>query len=43
MDDRTNYITNEVALDYNAGFTGALARAVMQYGGQPLANFPPAE
>ncbi len=26
VDDRTNYITNEVALDYNAGFTGALAR-----------------
>ncbi|MCY7278692.1 MAG: glycoside hydrolase family 9 protein [Phormidesmis sp. CAN_BIN44] len=25
-DDRTNFITNEVALDYNAGFTGALAR-----------------
>ncbi len=24
-DDRSNYITNEVALDYNAGFTGALA------------------
>ena len=40
MDDRTNYITNEVALDYNAGFIGALARAVMQDGGQPLANFP---
>ena len=43
MDDRTNYITNEVALDYNAGFTDARARAVMQYGGQPLANFPPVE
>ena len=25
-DDRTNFITNEVALDYNAGFTGSLAR-----------------
>jgi hypothetical protein len=25
-DDRTDYISNEVALDYNAGFTGALAR-----------------
>lgn len=24
-DDRTNYIDNEVATDYNAGFTGALA------------------
>ncbi|EGJ33758.1 MULTISPECIES: glycoside hydrolase family 9 protein [Moorena] len=26
VDDRTNYAINEVALDYNAGFTGALAR-----------------
>lgn len=42
-DDRGNYVTNEVALDYNAGFTGALARAALQYGGQPLANFPPPE
>jgi len=25
VDDRSNYITNEVALDYNAAFTGALA------------------
>lgn len=25
IDDRSNYITNEVALDYNAGFTGAVA------------------
>ena len=25
-DDRGNYITNEVATDYNAGFSGALAR-----------------
>lgn len=25
VDDRSNYITNEVALDYNAGFSGALA------------------
>ena len=24
-DDRGNYVTNEVALDYNAGFTGLLA------------------
>ncbi len=27
-DDRANYLTNEVALDYNAGFTGALAGLV---------------
>ena len=25
VDDRTDYVTNEVALDYNAGFQGALA------------------
>ncbi len=42
-DDRTNYVTNEVALDYNAGFTGALARMASEYGGAPLAGFPAAE
>lgn len=42
-DDRSNYVTNEVALDYNAAFTGALARMVSEYGGTPLANFPTAE
>ena len=42
-DDRTNFVTNEVALDYNAGFTGALARACLEYGGTPLVQFPPAE
>lgn len=41
QDVRTDYISNEVALDYNAGFQGAIARMVMQYGGTPLANpFP---
>jgi len=39
-DDRTNYVTNEVAMDYNAGFTGALARMVFEFGGQPLQSFP---
>ncbi len=39
-DDRTNYVNNEVATDYNAGFTGALARLAQEYGGTPLANFP---
>jgi hypothetical protein len=39
-DDRTNYISNEVALDYNAGFTGALARLYGTFGGAPLARFP---
>ncbi|MDU0292851.1 glycoside hydrolase family 9 protein [Saccharothrix longispora] len=42
-DDRTDYIANEVALDYNAGFTGALARLHAEYGGTPLADFPVAE
>jgi endoglucanase len=40
VDDRGNFVTNEVATDYNAGFTSALARLYMEYGGQPLANFP---
>jgi hypothetical protein len=43
VDDRSNYITNEVALDYNAGFTGALAALAQLYGGSPLAEFPPAD
>jgi len=42
-DDRSNYTNNEVATDYNAGFTGALARMAQEYGGAPLANFPVAE
>jgi hypothetical protein len=41
VDDRSNYITNEVALDYNAGFTGALAALVAEHGGKPLDVFPP--
>ncbi len=35
----TNYTTNEVACDYNAGFTGALAKMYKKYGGQTLKNF----
>ncbi|WP_282203870.1 glycoside hydrolase family 9 protein [Kitasatospora fiedleri] len=42
-DDRSNYVNNEVATDYNAAFTGALARLYGEYGGAPLANFPPKE
>jgi hypothetical protein len=34
---------NEVATDYNAGLTAALARMYSEFGGTPLANFPPAE
>lgn len=39
-DDRSNYINNEVACDYNSGFSGALAALVEAYGGSPLPNFP---
>ncbi|WP_127532586.1 glycoside hydrolase family 9 protein [Paenibacillus kobensis] len=44
-DVTTDYISNEVAVDYNAGFVGALAGLYDFYGqGQlPLANFPPKE
>lgn len=37
-DVRTDYVSNEVAMDYNAGFTGALARMYDNYGGNPLTN-----
>ncbi|TQL02192.1 glycoside hydrolase family 9 protein [Cellulomonas sp. SLBN-39] len=43
VDDRQDYVANEVATDYNAGFTGALALLVEEYGGTPLAGFPTAE
>jgi len=39
-DDRGDYISNEVACDYNAGFTGALARLVTDFGGSQVVNFP---
>ena len=39
-DDRGDYRPNEVALDYNAGFTAALAMLYEIYGGKTLANFP---
>jgi hypothetical protein len=42
-DLRTDYVSNEVACDYNAGFTGAVARLVLEYGGTPDGSFPPAE
>jgi hypothetical protein len=40
VDVRDNFTTNEIATDYNAGFTSALARLYQEYGGTPLANFP---
>jgi endoglucanase len=42
-DDRGDFVMNEVATDYNAGFTGAVARLAGEFGGTPLANFPTAE
>lgn len=43
QDDRNDFIGNEVALDYNAGFVGALAGLVKEYGGTALPSnqFPP--
>ncbi|MGF1537174.1 MAG: glycoside hydrolase family 9 protein [Elainellaceae cyanobacterium] len=38
QDERSDYIRNEVALDYNAAFTGALARQYDQFGGDPLSD-----
>jgi endoglucanase len=45
-DDIWDYIYNEVSIDYNAAFVGALAGLYHFYGStsmQPVANFPPAE
>lgn len=45
VEDRGNYVLNEVATDYNAGFTSATAILFGQYGGPALPDsvFPPAE
>ncbi|MBV6621370.1 MAG: glycoside hydrolase family 9 protein [Rivularia sp. (in: Bacteria)] len=40
QDRRTDYIANEVALDYNAAFTGALARMTDEFGGEALTEIP---
>ncbi|MEM6631135.1 MAG: glycoside hydrolase family 9 protein [Bacteroidota bacterium] len=40
VDDRGDYIANEVATDYNACFSGALAKMVEDFGGQALPEFP---
>ncbi|HEY8471888.1 MAG TPA: glycoside hydrolase family 9 protein [Natronosporangium sp.] len=42
-DDRSDFVMNEVANDYNAGLTSALARMYAEFGGTPLPNFPPTE
>lgn len=38
QDDRNDWVTNEVAIGYNAGFSGALAKMYSEFGGQPLAS-----
>lgn len=38
-DEVSNYTTNEVACDYNAGFTGLLANLYSVYHGQTLVDF----
>ncbi len=43
IDDRSDYVQNEVATDYNAGFSGALARLVQAFGGTVLSDFPAPE
>ncbi len=40
VDDRNEFLANEVATDYNAGFTGVLVRMFDEFGGTPLTNFP---
>ncbi|HWT76939.1 MAG TPA: glycoside hydrolase family 9 protein [Mobilitalea sp.] len=42
-DTISNYVNNEVACDYNAGFVGALAKLYGTYGGTPIANFTAVE
>lgn len=37
-DVRSDFVANEVALDYNAGFTGALAGLYDDFGGDPLSD-----
>ncbi|WP_036485569.1 glycoside hydrolase family 9 protein [Myxosarcina sp. GI1] len=45
QDNRNDWVANEVAIGYNAGFSGALAKMYAEFGGQPTANivFEPPE
>ncbi|MEW5249178.1 glycoside hydrolase family 9 protein [Microbulbifer sp. 2201CG32-9] len=45
QNDRGDFILNEVATDYNAGFTSTLARLWLDFGGSPIpeAQFPAPE
>ncbi|EGD45884.1 glycoside hydrolase family 9 [Ruminiclostridium papyrosolvens DSM 2782] len=38
-DEINNFVNNEIACDYNAGFTGALAKMYKSFGGDPIPNF----
>lgn len=38
-DEIDDYVSNEVANDYNAGFVGALAKMYSVYGGEPIPDF----
>jgi len=42
VDDRTDYVYNEVAIDYNAGFVGAAAGIYLLYGDgqEPMESIP---
>ena len=42
-DSRSDYTKNEVACDYNALFSGALAKLSQDFGGTPVSGFPVAE
>lgn len=42
-DTISNYVNNEIACDYNAGFVGALAKIYGVYGGTPITNFTAVE
>jgi endoglucanase len=42
-DNRDDFVMNEVANDYNAAYTGVLARMLKEFGGEPLPNFPQPE
>ena len=39
-DDRGNFMNNEVATDYNAGYTALLCKMISEYGGKTDSSFP---
>ncbi|WP_344140692.1 glycoside hydrolase family 9 protein, partial [Luedemannella flava] len=39
-DSRSDFVKNEVALDFNSGITSSLVRLYSEYGGTPLASIP---